>query len=629
MGAAMIQLSDIVIRVAGRALLDGASVTVPDGARVGLVGRNGAGKTTLLKLLLGEIAAERGTFQTKRGARIGHVAQEAPASDATILSIVLAADDERTRLLAAAEASRDGHEIAEAHARLAAIGAHAAPARAARILAGLGFDEAAQARPARSFSGGWRMRVALAAMLFAEPEILLLDEPTNYLDLEGTLWLENHLSRYPHTLVIVSHDRDLLDGAVDSILHLDRGRLTLWKGNFSSFQTQLAEKRSLDAKAAAKQEAERKHLQAFVDRFRAKASKARQAQSRVKRLEKMKPVELVVDEAAIPIAFPTPARPLASPIVAMERAAAGYGGAPVLAGLDLRIDADDRIGLLGANGNGKSTFAKLISRRLEPTAGEVRRAPRLEVGYFAQHQLDELVPENSVLDHVRALMPGEPEAKVRGRAAQFGFSGERVATPVAALSGGEKARLLIGLATFAGPQLLVLDEPTNHLDIDARASLVQAINDFAGAVVLISHDRYLLDACADRLWYVGRGTVAPFDGDLDDYRRLVLAEAKGESAPRPKAASAPKRDGAERRAALAALKRRIEDSEAELERLRKRLVGIDALLADPTLYARDPVKAGELGRLRRAAHDALAREEERWLELGEALEADTVNSPGA
>jgi ATP-binding cassette subfamily F protein 3 len=622
----MIQISDLACRIAGRTLIDGASVTIPEGARVGLVGRNGAGKTTLLKLLTGEISPDRGDIQLKRGARIGQVAQEAPGSDESILSIVLAADMERAALLAEAETARDPHRIADIHARLSDIGAHGAPARAARILAGLGFNIDAQSRPAREFSGGWRMRVALAAMLFAEPDILLLDEPTNYLDLEGTLWLESHLSKYPHTLLIVSHDRDLLNGAVDGILHLDRGRMTLWRGNFDSFETQLREKRALDAKAAAKQEAERKHLQAFVDRFKAKASKARQAQSRVKRLEKMKPIELVDDEAAIPITFPTPEKALASPIIALDDAAVGYGGAPVLKRLSLRIDADDRIGLLGANGNGKSTLAKLISRRLEVMAGSMRRAPGLGVGYFAQHQLDELVPERSVVDHVRRLMPEAGEAKVRAKAAQFGFSADRAETKVQALSGGEKARLLLGLATFSAPQLLVLDEPTNHLDIDARASLMEAINDYPGAVVLISHDRYLLDACADRLWLVKDGVVTPFDGDLDDYRRLVLAATRGETLgndpERARAASGdPRRDQAERKATLATLKRKLDSVESELERLRMRLVGIDTLLADPTLFQRDPAKGAELSRLRRAAVEALRREEELWLELGAELEA--------
>jgi ATP-binding cassette subfamily F protein 3 len=464
------------------------------------------------------------------------------------------------------------------------------------------------------------MRVALAAMLFAEPEVLLLDEPTNYLDLEGTVWLESHLAKYPHTLVIVSHDRDLLNGAVEAILHLDRGKLTLWRGNFDQFQRQLAERRMLDQKAAKKQEEKRKHLQAFIDRFKAKASKARQAQSRVKMLERMGTIEPVVDEATVPIRFPAPGKALASPILACKAASVGYGGAPVLKRLDLRIDADDRIGLLGANGNGKSTFAKLVSRRLEPMEGEVVRPGTLKVGYFAQHQTDELVPERSVVGHVRALMPGAPEAKVRGVAARFGFSGERAETPVASLSGGEKARLLLGLATFDAPQLLVLDEPTNHLDIDARASLVEAINDFSGAVILVSHDRWLLEACADRLWLVKDGAVAAFDGDLEDYRRLVLAEAKGERPPE-RAPAAAEPAPAPKRVSLTPLKRRIEAIEADMAKIRTRLAGIDALLGRPDLYSKEPAKAAELSRLRKQTVAALEHAEEEWLEASEALES--------
>jgi ATP-binding cassette subfamily F protein 3 len=617
----MITLSDITLRVAGRVLVENASVAIPVGARVGFVGRNGAGKTTVLKLLLGELAPDQGRVELPRGARIGQVAQEAPATDEPILSIVLAADVERARLLVEAETATDAARIAEIHARLDDIGAHSAPARAARILAGLGFDAAAQARPAREFSGGWRMRVALAGMLFAEPDLLLLDEPTNYLDLEGTLWLEGHLAAYPHTLIIVSHDRDLLNGAADRILQLEHRRLTLWTGNYDAFADARAERLRLDQKAAKRQDAERARLQAFVDRFRAKATKATQAQSRLKRLAKMQAVEVLEAEHGHAITFPAPARLLASPIVAMEGASAGYGGRAVLSKLDLRIDDDDRIGLLGSNGNGKSTFAKLVSGRLDAMSGRLTRAGNLSVGYFAQHQLDELIPERSVLDHVRRLMPQAGEAQVRGKAAVFGFSGERVETKVSALSGGEKARLLMGIATFAGPNLLVLDEPTNHLDIDARESLVRAITEFPGAVILISHDRHLLDACADRLWLVKGGTVRPFAGDLEDYRKLVLADARGDGAERPAAAAATRQaEPAPRKAAATQARRRLQEVEAEIARQTQRLKGIDALLADPAIYAGDPAKAKTLANLRRETEAALAHAEEEWLALSEQLE---------
>lgn len=616
----MITLHDITLRVAGRPLVENASVAIPPGARVGFVGKNGAGKTTVLKLLLGELSPDQGRVELPRGARIGQVAQEAPATDEAILSIVLAADAERARLLAEAETATDPARIGEIHARLDDIGAHAAPARAARILAGLGFDAAAQARPAREFSGGWRMRVALAAMLFAEPDLLLLDEPTNYLDLEGTLWLEGHLAAYPNTLVIVSHDRDLLNGAADRILQLEHRRLTLWTGNYDAFAAARAERLRLDQKAAKRQDAERARLQAFVDRFRAKATKATQAQSRLKRLAKMEAIEVLEAEQGHAITFPAPAKLLASPIIAMAGAAAGYAGRTVLSKLSLRIDDDDRIGLLGSNGNGKSTFAKLVSGRLDPMAGMVTRATHLSVGYFAQHQLDELIPERSVLDHVRRLMPRAGEAQVRGRAAVYGFSGERVETKVSALSGGEKARLLMGLSTFAGPNLLVLDEPTNHLDIDARESLVRAITEFPGAVILISHDRHLLDACADRLWLVKGGSVRPFDGDLEDYRKLVLADARADGSDKTAPSPRPSGEAQAKKGAATQVKRRLQEVEAEMARQSQRLKGIDALLAAPDIYTKDPAKARTLASMRRETAAALAHAEEEWMTLSENLE---------
>ena len=447
----MLVLDDISVRIAGRLLLDGASARIPEGARVGLIGRNGIGKTTLFRAIAGEIGIEHGSINMPVRARIGRLAQEAPGGPERLIDVVLAADTERTQLLAEAETARDPHRIAEIQTRLADIGAHAAPARAASILAGLGFDEVAQQRPCTDFSGGWRMRVALAAVLFSEPDLLLLDEPTNYLDLEGTLWLTDHLARYPRTVIVISHDRDLLDDAVEWILHIDAGKLALYRGGYTSFARQRAERQALNAAIAKKQEAERKHLQAFVDRFKAKASKARQAQSRVKKLARLMPVAPIAEDEVRPIAIPPPAKPLSPPIIALDRVSVGYEpGKPVLRRLTLRIDTDDRIALLGPNGNGKSTIAKLLAGRLAPFDGTITRRERLQVAYFAQHQLDELVPTQSVYDHVRRLMPDVPEAKVRARAGSIGFPGERADTPVETLSGGEKARLLLGLATFGG-----------------------------------------------------------------------------------------------------------------------------------------------------------------------------------
>jgi ATP-binding cassette, subfamily F, member 3 len=617
MKRAMLVLDDISLRIAGRLLLEEASARIPAGARVGLVGRNGIGKTTLFRAIVGETPIEHGAIGMPARARIGRLAQEAPSGPESLIDVVLAADTERLSLLAEAETASDPHRIAEIQTRLADIGAHAAPARAAAILAGLGFDAEAQKRPCTDFSGGWRMRVALAAVLFSEPDLLLLDEPTNYLDLEGTLWLTDHLARYPRTVIVISHDRDLLDDAVDWILHLEGGKLNLYRGGYTAFARQRAERMVLDAKHAKAQELERKKLQAFIDRFKAKATKARQAQSRAKRLAKLEPIVAVASDEVRPITFPPPPKPLSPPIIALDKVSVGYEpGKPVLRRLSLRIDNDDRIALLGPNGNGKSTLAKLLAGRLAPFDGSVTRPDRIEVAYFAQHQLDELVPANSVYDHVRRLMPDAPEAKVRARAGAVGFSSAAADTPVATLSGGEKARLLLGLATFAGPHLVILDEPTNHLDIDSRAALVEAINDYPGAMILISHDRHLLEACADRLWLVADGTVAPYDGDLDDYRRTVLGregrkEQRDDGAEKVSRADQ-RRAAAEKRDELKPLKRRIDAAEKSVSRLTADIAAIDAQLASD-LFARDPAKATALSKARADAADALARAEEDWL----------------
>jgi ATP-binding cassette subfamily F protein 3 len=623
----MLVIDDLTLRIAGRALLEGASAQVPDGARVGLIGRNGAGKSTLFRAIAGDIAPEHGSIQLPSRARIGRLPQEAPDGPDRLIDLVLAADRERNALLVEAEAAHDPHRIAEIQTRLADIGAHAAPARAAGILAGLGFSHEDIERAVSEFSGGWRMRVALAAILFAEPDLLLLDEPTNYLDLEGTLWLEDHLARYPRTVIVISHDRDLIDNAVDSILHLDGRRLTFYRGGYTSFERQRRERQALDQKLAKKQEAERKHILAFVERFRAKASKARQAQSRLKLLAKLEPPAARIADEVREIVLPDPERLLSPPIVAFDGVAAAYEpGKPVLRRVTLRIDNDDRIALLGANGNGKSTLTKLISGRLAPSEGRITRADRLEVAYFAQHQLDELDPAASAYNHVRALMRDAPEAKIRARAGAIGFPGETADTPVANLSGGEKSRLLLALACFDAPHLVVLDEPTNHLDIDSRAALIEAINAFAGAVILVSHDRYLLEACADRLWLVAGGTVTPFDGDLDDYRALVLSRARGDdehgSKPdeRPSRSEA-RRAAAERRTELAPLKRRIAALETEMGKLHNRVGEIDRTLADPKLYERDPARIATLSKERADAAAALAAAEEQWLALSGEYES--------
>jgi ATP-binding cassette subfamily F protein 3 len=613
----MLSITDVSVRLAGRLLIDHGTVQIVPGARVGLVGRNGTGKSTLFKVIRGELAAESGTIAIPPRWRVGSLAQEAPNGPESLIEVVLEADLERDALLREADTARDPHRIAEIQTRLVDIDAHSAPARAAAILSGLGFSTADQARPCAEFSGGWRMRVALAATLFAAPDLLLLDEPTNYLDLEGTLWLEDHLANYPRTVIVISHDRDLLDTSVDQILHLDRGKLTLYRGSYSSFEEQRATREMLDAKQAKRQEAERKRLQAFVDRFKAKASKARQAQSRVKMLERMKPVAALVTQDVREITFPAPEKMLSPPIIAVDDVSVGYDPKnPVLNRVTLRIDNDDRIALLGANGNGKSTLVKLLANRLAPFSGSVTRAEKLSIAYFAQHQLDELNEEGSPYSHVRKLMPDAPEAKVRARAGAIGFSGKAADTRVASLSGGEKARLLLGLATFFGPNMIILDEPTNHLDIDSRAALAEAINEFPGAVIMVSHDRYLIEACADRLWVVADQAVTNFDGDLDDYRRMVLS-ARGlrvserDNGARNGGRDKPERGKAERRPPL---KQKIAEAEAEIARITGIIAKIDTALALPDLFTRDPRQAAQLSKARASAANALERAEEEWLQ---------------
>ncbi|MGI9417853.1 MAG: ABC-F family ATP-binding cassette domain-containing protein [Geminicoccaceae bacterium] len=624
----MIHLNDVTLRIGGRLLLEGATVHLPAGQRVGLVGRNGAGKSTLLRLIRDELQPDQGDVRKRSQISIGWVAQEAPGGEATPRETVLAADQRRAEALLSAERATTADEIAEAQTRLADIGAHAAPARASTILRGLGFDEAAQQQPLSSFSGGWRMRVALAAALFAEPDLLLLDEPTNHLDLEATLWLETYLRRYPHTLLLVSHDRDLLNRVPERIVHLDRLKLTAYTGGYDDFERIRREKQVLLEKEQVKIEAKRKHMQAFVDRFRYKATKARQAQSRLKALSKLGTVNLLLDEPGIRLTFPEPDVP-PPPLLTFDRVQVGYGDKVVLDHLDLRIDPDDRIALLGANGNGKSTFAKLIADRLPPMSGEIVRPPKLEVGYFAQHQIEDLTPSRTALDHVAELLPAERPERLRAHLGRFGLGQERAELAVGLLSGGEKARLTFALLSAGKPQILVLDEPTNHLDIDSREALVQAINDFAGAVILISHDRHLIELTADRLWLVADSRVRPYDGDLDDYRRLLLG------GPGPKATAERRRNGdgtAIKSTPSASVRKPVDRSEIlkrrqtaraaekELERLSKERASIAATLADETTYRSLGDELDTLLKRHAELEAAVERAEMRWLEAEEALE---------
>ncbi|HMJ43773.1 MAG TPA: ABC-F family ATP-binding cassette domain-containing protein [Pseudolabrys sp.] len=622
----MLVIDDLTVRIAGRSLLENASARITPGARVGLIGRNGTGKSTLFNVITGEMGAETGSIDIPPRWRIGRLAQEAPNGPESLLEVVLKAPSERTQLLEEAETATDPHRIADIQTRLADIGAHAAPARAASILSGLGFSTSDQARPCTEFSGGWRMRVALAATLFSEPDLLMLDEPTNYLDLEGTLWLQDHLSKYPHTMIIVSHDRDLLDNAVNQILALEAKKLTLYKGGYSDYERLRSEKLVLDQKMMKKQDAQRAHLQAFVDRFRAKASKASQAQSRIKMLAKMQPISSMVTDEVRPIHIPAPDKLLSPPIIATDDVSVGYEpGRPILTGLSLRIDNDDRIALLGSNGNGKSTLVKLLAGKLAPEHGNITRAATLRVGYFAQHQVDELDMDGSAYDHVRRLMTDQPEHKVRGRVGSIGFSGPAANTKVEKLSGGEKARLLLGLATFAAPQLIILDEPTNHLDIDSRGALIEAINDYPGAVILVSHDRYLLEACVDRLWLVSGGRVKPFDGDLEDYHRFVLSSDSRENTVGSKSTTRPdpvqaRRAAAEKRVDTAPLRKRISQIEGVIAQLTRQLGKLDTTLSDGELFTKDPARAADLSKTRANVVAALAKAEEEWIAVSSALE---------
>jgi ATP-binding cassette subfamily F protein 3 len=633
----MLHVNELTYRIAGRVLIDRATVAVSAGQKVALVGRNGSGKTTLLKLIAGELQPDGGAISVPPRWRIGRVAQDAPAGPEALIDIVLAADTERTHLLRTAEIATDPHEIAETHERLAQIQAHAAPARAAAILAGLGFDAAAQARSASEFSGGWRMRVALAAILFAEPDLLLLDEPTNHLDLEATLWLESYLKTYPRTVLLVSHDRDLLNAVPDRVIHIDRGKLISYSGNYDSFERVRRERLKNTVAVAAKQAEQRRHMQAFIDRFRYKASKARQAQSRIKALARMEPVAPVIEEASIEFRFPDP-EPLSPPILTLDSVTAGYGERPVLSRLDLRIDMDDRIALLGANGNGKSTLVRLIAGRLKPMAGTLRRSPKLRIGYFAQHQTEELNLAATPLQHMQELEPLASDEKLRAHLGRFGFSGPKALTQVGALSGGEKARLLFALMSRTAPHLLLLDEPTNHLDMDSREALVEALNAYEGAVILISHDPHLIELTADRLWRVAEGTCHSFEGDLDDYRRLLLDERRGAGADtrtaEPSTPDGPtrkemRRQSAAARAALAPLRQEIRGLEVRIADLSREREGLERRLADPATYVGNgsgsivelQTRLAEVARL-------LAQAEETWLERHDALERATP-SPDA
>ncbi|HEY0028797.1 MAG TPA: ABC-F family ATP-binding cassette domain-containing protein [Allosphingosinicella sp.] len=618
----MLNLNGITVRLGGRTILDRATAALPPRARIGLIGRNGAGKSTLVRVVAGQLDPDEGAAEMPRGSRLGYIAQEAPSGETTPFETVLAADLERAALLTEADTVQDLGRLGEIHERLNAIDAHAAPSRAARILVGLGFDEDAQHQPLDSFSGGWKMRVALAALLFSEPDLLLLDEPSNHLDLEAVLWLEDFLQSYRATILIVSHERDFLNNVVDHILHLERGKLTLYPGGYDAFERQRAERQAQLAAARANQVAQQDKLKDFIARNSARASTAKQAQSRVKALARMQPIAELANDPSLSFGFPNPSE-LRPPLVTLDMASVGYGDTPVLQRVNLRLDPTDRIALLGRNGNGKTTLARLLAAQLAPMDGEINASGKMKVGYFTQYQVEELDGADTPLEHMSRQMKGATPSAVRAQLGRFGFSADKATTEVRKLSGGERARLALALITREAPHMLILDEPTNHLDVDSREALVQALNDYSGAVVLVSHDRHMIELTADRLVLVHDGTAAEYDGSLDDYTSMILQKDNGSSKSEPKAN---RKD--ERRAAAAArekskaLRTKAKAAEAEVARLTAQRGAVDRAMFDPSAAEASLAKhtMTELMKRRAELEAQIAEAEARWLEASEGVE---------
>jgi ATP-binding cassette subfamily F protein 3 len=616
----MITINNITVRLGGQTIIDGASAAIPPGGRVGLIGRNGAGKSTLMKALIGQIDPDDGSIEMPRRTRLGYIAQEAPNGSISPFEAVLAADVERAQLLDEAEHCTDAHRLGDIHDRLLAIDAYSAPSRAAIILTGLGFDEDMQARPLDSFSGGWKMRVALAALLFSAPDVLLLDEPSNHLDLESTLWLENFLKAYPGTLIVISHERDLLNNVVDTILHLQGGKLTLYPGGYDAFETQRAERAAQLAAARASQDAQRARLQDYVARNSARASTAKQAQSRAKMLAKMQPIAALMEDPSLSFDFPSPDE-MRPPLITLDLAAVGYDGKPILRRLNLRIDPDDRIALLGRNGNGKTTLARLLAAQLGPIEGAMQASGKMKVGYFTQYQVEELASDDTPLEHMTRAMKGMTPGAVRAQLGRFGFSGNRAMTRVGQLSGGERARLALALITRDAPHLLILDEPTNHLDVDAREALVQALNAFDGAVILISHDRHMVELTADRLVLVDEGTATEYPGSIEDYIDFVLGRNQPKEGRGPKSKKDRRADAREREEARST-RNAILATEELIARLQAQISAIDRALIDPASAAGNlsGLTPSDLARHRSARVSELEGAERQWIEANESLE---------
>jgi ATP-binding cassette, subfamily F, member 3 len=627
----MLSFANVTLRRGPRKLLDELAFTIYPGWRVGVVGRNGTGKSSLFAALLGELPPDAGQVSVPKGLTVATVAQETPDLPDLAIEYTLDGDVELRALEARLVAAEEGHDvraIAEVHERLNTIGGYAARSRAARLLHGLGFSSEAQLRPVASFSGGWRMRLNLARTLMRRSDLMLLDEPTNHLDLDAVLWLQGWLVTYPGTLLVISHDREFLDAVTTHTLHLqataDAGTATLYTGNYSSFERQRAERLTLQAAAHAKQQRQIAHLQGFIARFKAKASKATQAQSRIKQLERMALVEAVHADSEFGFAFPEPER-LPSPLVRFDAAVAGYPGAPILEGLKLLIAPGERIGLLGPNGAGKSTLVRTLAGELPVLSGTATRSPHLRVGYFAQHQLEQLDPKASPILHFKRVDPRASEQALRTFLGGFNFRGDRVFEPVAPFSGGEKARLALALVVYQRPNLLLLDEPTNHLDLDMRHALETALLGYAGAVVLVSHDRHLVAATCESLLLVAGGACVPFEGDLDDYARWLGTRTAGAGQDAPattRAREGDRKDARKARADLRALRAKVERLDAQLNRLHVQLTGVENRLADPALYANGrSEEAAKLEREQRELRSQVSAVEADWLAAADALEA--------